>query len=535
MEKGWYIHDESESILITTEKQAVASFLDYIGPAVRGTLSELMEYIDEGDWWFKGKDLSIFFDNKTWNMMNEKELMIQIMDTFVQISNTKGAGSAAKKRNLVLDMNNVAKAQPGELGGLFEFVLRVSLNSMWVTHINTTKIHDTDDLTETDTTFVSLIGKLMAVRAVNNELRAEVEAYVNSYPKEYREMIGKVITKRVNIGIGVKEVNKALGFVLIPDVEIMKADSDIKTVVKWFANGEDVFGELKYDGIRGFAEMKEGVGLVSIKSYNMSEMDIDMTPHIREQLNKMHEVWMEKVGVPHYFFDFEITGKERRTVSGEVGKLIKGTAKEGCDENWMYNIFDVHPWDVFDGAVSKTPYSKRRHILEGVRNGTQGELPNVVIGERWQVHNFADLQNLFKRMLEEGQEGLVVKCGSGVYEMKRSSNWIKMKAEKDCDLLISGWFAGAEGTKRAASIGGFNCQTADGMLQVSIGSGFKDKDLEEIMANGPDSYIGKIVKVKYNEVIKKKDSDIRSLFLPRFCEIRTDKVEPNTLEYILNR
>jgi DNA ligase-1 len=110
-----------------------------------------------------------------------------------------------------------------------------------------------------------------------------------------------------------------------------------------------------------------------------------------------------------------------------------------------------------------------------------------------------------------------------------------MKAERDCDLRIVGWYAGLEGTKRAESIGGFNLQTDDGMLQVQVGSGFKDKVLDEIMANGPDSYIGKIAKVKFNEVISKKDSDIKSLFLPRFIEIRVDKQEPNTLEYIVNR
>lgn len=466
--------------------------------------------------------------------MSEKELMIKILDTFVQVSEQKGSGSAARKRNMVSGLNSEIKENGGGLSDLFEFVLRVSLDGMWVTHINSVKISKENALEDTTDTFVHLVGDLMSVRAVNNELRSRVESYVNSYPLEYREMIGKVITKRMNIGVGVKEVNKALGFVLIPDVEIMKAESDVKIIKKWFDSGEEVFAELKYDGIRGFAEMKPE-GVVSIKSYNMSEMNIDFTPHIREQLNKLNEVWQAKVGVPHYFFDFEITGKERRTVSGEVGKLIKETAEVGCDKNWMYNLFDAHPWGLFDGETGKTQYGKRRHILEAVYNGAGGELPNVIVGERWPVHDFVGLTELFKEVLEKGEEGLVVKNGSGVYEMKRSSNWVKMKAERDCDLLIVGWFAGAPGTKREKSIGGFNCQSSDGMLQVSVGSGFTDKMLDEIMDNGPDSYIGKIAKVKYNEVIRKKDSEVRSLFLPRFIEIRTDKHDANTLEYIVNR
>lgn len=466
--------------------------------------------------------------------MNEKDLMIQILDCFIQVSETKGNGSATAKRNIIGTMNMIAKGAEQPMSDLFDFVLRVSLDGMWVTHISTIAISDSEEIGQNDITFFDLIGQLMAVRAVNNELRDKASAYVNSYPKQYREMIGKIITKRMNIGVGVKEVNKALGRVLIPDVEIMKAEDDVKIIKKWFESGEEVWAEMKYDGIRGFAEM-DAKGVKSIKTYNMSELDIDYMTNITEQLNRIHPVWIHYIHEPHYFFDFEITGKERQTVSGEVNKLIKGTAEKGCDKNWVANIFDVHTWVVFDGHKSEVPYTKRRKILEGCVERTEGELPNILVAERWQVHTFEDLMKLFNQVLEQGCEGLVVKVGSGVYEMKRSSNWVKMKAVKECDLIITGWFKGESGTKRESTIGGFNCQSSDGMVVVSVGSGFKDKDLEEIMKAGPDAYIGKIAKIKYNAVISKKDSEIRSLFLPRFCGVRIDKNYANDLNYILNK
>ena len=530
----YYYHENSDNIFIAADSEIDAFYIEAegiteVGPCVLGTLSELRTVLEGHKNFLKAFSLDELLTINQKKIMKEKEVMHVILDSFISISRMSGAGSAANKRNEVKNTETLVSGLGEPLSGLYRFVLRTGLDPMWVTHINAIAVSDSEEMVDTDNSFQELVGKLLSVRAVNNDLREQVARYVNSYPKQYREMLVKVLTKGMNIGLGVREVNKALGEVLILDIEIMKAESDVNIVKKWFQEGKEVWAELKYDGIRGFAEMVAN-GVKSIKTYNMSELDIDVMTNIRDQLNKMHPVWVHYIKEPHYFFDFEITGKERRTVSGEVGSLIKGKAKPGCDENWLANIFDVHTWDIFDGYESNVPYTKRRFILEGVRERTIGDLPNIRISRRWKVENFGEVSALFAQVLSEGEEGLVLKCGDGVYELKRSSNWVKMKAERECDLMVVGWFPG-EG-RRAESIGGFTCQSSEGGLVVSVGSGFKDKDLEEIMKNGPDSYIGKIVKVKFNEVISKKDSDVKSLFLPRFCGVRFDKNEANSLEYI---
>jgi hypothetical protein len=460
------------------------------------------------------------------NIDLEKERMMFILDKLSQVNACKGTGSAAKKIQLIKDCIV-------EGDDLIEFVLRTAFDPFWVTHISTIKMVGNDR--PSTISFRELVGSLLKVKAVNNDLREEVSGYILSYPETYREMLGKLITKRINIGVDVKSINKALGKVLIQDVEIMKADSDIEIVKKWFETGEEVWAEMKYDGIRGFSEMVRG-SVVSTKTYNMSEMDIDIMCNITEQLNKMGKTWMKTLNIDHFFFDFELTDAARQSISGEINKLLKGTAAKGCDEKWKANIFDVHTWDIFEGVKSEVSYNKRRYILEGIHKLTlrDGELKNILIAERWKVHNYEELLALFTLVLEQGCEGLVVKCGSGVYELKRSKNWVKCKAVKDCDLMIVSWFKGEQGTKREKSIGGFTCVSSDGGLVVSVGSGFKDKMLDEIMKNGPDSYIGKIAKIKYNMTITKSDSDIMSLFLPRFVEIRIDKAVANSIEEIKN-
>jgi len=459
--------------------------------------------------------------------MKQQELIVKILTTLKEIELCTGEGSVKKKANLLNDCNTLISQDDSNL---LKFILSTAFNPFWVTHIN--KIDKTENKYFNDYDFYTLVEMLKSLKAMNNDLRYVVTAYVNSFPLEVRDILSKVLTKNLNIGISTKAINSVFSK-LIPDVELMKCEKKISLVEEWFRKGEDVFAEMKYDGWRIFAEMK-GTEVVSLKTYNMSELDITKMTHIVPQLELLGASWMKTVNVEHYFFDFEITGKERQTVGGEIGKLLKGTAKEGCDKNWVVNLFDCHSWDIFEDVPSKISYLNRRSILEIVFNSTS-EMPNLQISERWKVNSMEELNTLFANVLEQGCEGLVVKVGSGVYELKYSNFWVKMKSEKECDLRIIGWFKGKTGTKREKTIGGFVCESEDGKLNVDPGSGFSDKLLAEIIENGVDSYIGKIVEVKYNTIISKKDSDIKSLFLPRFKRFRFDKNYADTLERILSK
>lgn len=441
-----------------------------------------------------------------------------ILEKFQEIERTKGTGSAKIKEEIIKSCLTFKE----EAYGIFN----VAFNPFWITHISQIEIRSNTMVSHFS--FSRIVNKLLSVKAVNNDLREAVTGYVNSYPMEFREMLVKVLTKTVNIGISAKSINSALGQKLIPDVELMKCDKNISTVEGWFAKRLPVFAEIKYDGIRAFAEIKYGK-LVGIKTYNMNDFDITKLPYFTEQLETLGKA----IEFDHFFFDFEITNALRQTVSGEVTKLLKGTAKEGCDKEWVANIFDVHEWDIFEDRPSEYSYIKRRDILMRAFNEADHVLPNLILALQWKIESMQELRDLFAKVLEDGIEGLVVKVGTGVYELKYSKFWVKMKAEIECDLEITGWFQGSG--KRANTIGGFSCKSSCGNLEVNVGSGFTDKMLAEIMANGPASYIGKIAEIRYNTVIEEKNSIIKSLFLPRFKRFRFDKNKADSLERILSK
>ena len=131
---------------------------------------------------------------------------------------------------------------------------------------------------------------------------------------------------------------------------------------------------------------------------------------------------------------------------------------------------------------------------------------------------------IYRDIVSKGGEGVICK-NDHLYECKRSKSWIKLKEVNDCDLVVTGWYEG-EG-KREGYIGGLICTDKSGTLKVKIGAGFTDNDLETLSPIR-EELIGKIVAVQYNVPITDKHEN-RSLFLPRFIEVRNDKNEADDM------
>jgi DNA ligase-1 len=224
------------------------------------------------------------------------------------------------------------------------------------------------------------------------------------------------------------------------------------------------------------------------------------------------------------FFDGELTDLNRKSVSGKVTQILKGTASDDIDKGFIFNVFDVEKSEVLESGKGSTHYLKRRQDLESLL----GFLPqdsSIKLARQWVADTMEEVHGIYDQIISLGGEGVILKCSDHVYECKRSRNWVKLKQIQDCDLEIVGWYPG-EG-KREGYIGGLICTDASRTLEVRIGSGFTDADLKSLSQNA-DDLIGRITAVQYNETITDKFGG-RSLFLPRFIEIRSDKNLPDDM------
>jgi len=219
-------------------------------------------------------------------------------------------------------------------------------------------------------------------------------------------------------------------------------------------------------------------------------------------------------------FDGELLVKDkgivldRQTGNGILNKANKGTIKTDEARKVHATVWDLIPYDAFTKGICSIPYNQRLESLCVMADTYQPK--KVALVDRWEVDTMEEVNTIFNGLLEQGEEGIILKTHDGIWEDKRAKHQIKFKGELECDLKI---VAIEEGTgKYAGMLGAILCESVDGVVKVSVGSGFKD----EHRKNYGQELVDKIVAVKYNMRIRNKSGE-ESLFLPIFVEIRDDK------------
>jgi DNA ligase-1 len=421
----------------------------------------------------------------------------------LEIEKATGNGSQKTKQDLI--KNNYSKE--------LEYLLKVALDPFL-----TTKLHKLPALEEPpyqldgdiSERFKDLTSKLFNAPAANDKLREEAFEIVNCYPLtfEERKILGKVLTKRLNIGIGAKLINKSFGKEVIPDPSLMLALDDEDEIKKWGS----IICEEKYDGVRVIAFVSGNEVKFYTRAFN------EIPNNYLEKISEECLALIKNSGLQgEWFFDGELTDLNRKSVSGKVTQMLKGKPMNSIGDDLIYNVFDLEDADTLKSGKGIIPFDVRRSTLEGVFNTYKTS--SLVLADSFLTKEKEDIYAYYNKIVANGGEGVILKNPEHVYECKRSKNWIKLKEVNDCDLIITGWYPG-EG-KREGFIGGFYCEDKSGTIKVKVGAGFTDKDLENL-SKDPDSLAGSICAIQYNVIISDKN-DNWSLFLPRFIEIRNDK------------
>jgi DNA ligase-1 len=434
----------------------------------------------------------------------EKELK-----ALIQIETTTGTGSQSIKSE-ILRSNNTE---------IMQKILDVSFNPFITTKLHKIKVFPfKENIENVFEEFCSIVNYLNLIPSANDGIRKKVSDFIsNCHPDpEIREMMKKIITKTVNIGIGAKLINKALGSELIPDPSLMLATDEHETIEKWPLQ----YCEEKYDGVRILAVYEHKTGLINYYTRAFNSIPAVYLEKITQEISKI----MISSNISFdCFLDGELTDFDRKSVSGKVTQMLKGSPLISIQDNIIYNVFDFDSLASINSGKGNVPFSERRKNLESLFNGRI--FSHLVLAKSYETKDISEIKKIYQDIVLKGGEGVIVKNPNHVYECKRSKNWIKFKEVLECDLIITGWYPG-EG-KRTGLIGGFCCQDASGKYTVKVGSGFTDSDLKTISKN-PDEYVGKIVSIQYNALIEDKHGN-KSLFLPRLSEIRFDKQTADNL------
>lgn len=344
---------------------------------------------------------------------------------------------------------------------------------------------------------------------INAAMRLRVADTLSSGNYKYSEILEGMVTKKLNLGVDTA-VNKALGYEFIPTFDVMLA-APLKDGVEVPIPCQ---ADLKYDGVRCTA-------IVENSKCNL----------FTRQGRKMHFPLIEKeieqlAGPEDMTFDGELEMASRTGISGVCNSNLKTGYVGGSDNHIEYYIFDEIPTRIFK-AKGVTEIQSVRSMNLAKRFANTPQLKRVRLGETQTIHSKEKLQAVSNNYIANGFEGIIAKDPNAVYHYKRNKAWLKLKAINSVTLKVVATETGKG--KRKGKVGALVCESDDGMIQVNVGGGFSDDDIDTFTKAPP---IGKYIEVLYNVLIKGRSSDTYSLFLPRFKEMRIDKDATDTIEKV---
>jgi ATP-dependent DNA ligase len=351
---------------------------------------------------------------------------------------------------------------------------------------------------------------LSSRRATGNAGIYHLQTMLQALNVKDAEVLERIIGKDLKCGASGSTANKVWPGLIAEFPCMLCTPSDEKILSKFKF---PAFAQLKMDGMRFNAIVKDGK--CEFRSRNGKEINL---------LGNLEQEFVKLANGQNLVFDGELLVvvegniQDRQTGNGILNKAVKGTISAKEAESVQATVWDCIPYHHFVEGKGSTQYLTRFAILESA------SLPHKIrLVESSVVASLDEAEAIFERYLAQGQEGIILKDMSGIWEDKRVKTQVKFKAELDCDLRVVGIQPGTG--KYEGMVGALLCESSDGVIQVDVGSGLSDDDRRR------DDYIGKIVAVTYNARIKNKQGK-QSLFLPRLIEVRLDKDEADSSEKI---
>lgn len=350
--------------------------------------------------------------------------------------------------------------------------------------------------------------------------------------KQDAEFISRIVQRDLGCGVSAGLINKAakvaLGKEIIPEFPVMLCSAFDSEKLAHFEYPAII--QTKMDGMRIHAIVQNGVVNYFTRNGNSFEdAPTALSNYILFDIN-------EHMASPNGFvLDGEMlvvnndgNPVSRKEGNGVLTRLIRGTSSADDRNRVRFVVWDVIPIDDFWNGSWPVSYKTRFAVINGVveKANAATRLDLVTVVKSATVENAEEAMKIFQEELSSGNEGVILKSVNGFWKNTRAKWQLKIKAEIEMDAVVVGV---QEGTgKYQGKLGALLCRAEDkdGPIEFSVGSGFNDAEREELWKNQP---IGKVVNVKYNEIISSKGNGTRSLFLPIWNGAMEDRNEISPL------
>lgn len=389
------------------------------------------------------------------------------------------------------------------------------------------------------------LNNVIASRKITGNAAIEkIQQLIDSLSEDDAKIIMHILQKESGCDLGASTINKVWPK-LIPTYPCLLAspyDEKLANKLNW---KDGCYSQLKSDGgrVNIIIDFDRTVKLFSRSGNELNVFgSFDYLGIFDKLLGHMIDGEMMTV---------DKTGKfNPRTVSnGIFNKCVRNTLSGEESLTLRVTVWDMVPLQDFYNETSPLSYSFRFTKLSNILSEIGGNKLSIIPSKI--VHSVQQANEHYQELLAAGEEGSMLKDQDMMWENKRSKKQLKLKSEVTGDFLITGSWPGVG--KLTGNLGSLIIETSDGKV-VSSMSGFSLKLRSEIWANitsevvpyvmviegenktflaepgDTDIKIGSIIECEYNQLVKGKDNEIHSLFLPRFKCVRNDKDKANTIK-----
>ena len=251
----------------------------------------------------------------------------------------------------------------------------------------------------------------------------------------------------------------------------------------------------KLDGIRMLSSFKPDEIILTSRT-GKKFMYVDK---IRQHIKSIYNVFGCDLILDGELYSHELPFS---VISGAIRSTKQKSDSDHLLEYWIFDIVDT-----------TMPYRKRARLLQDIHdwyNEKYPECERVLKFELFElVENETDLKEYHDKYVKDGFEGLIIRNLEGKYLLeKRSNDLQKFKSFEDAEFEIVGFKVGT-GTEQGAII--FVCKLGELTFDVRPRGSIGDR-IEK--AKRGDSFIGKMLTVRYQPSVKQSDVDKNEL--PRF-------------------
>lgn len=339
-----------------------------------------------------------------------------------------------------------------------------------------------------------------------NAAKQWLEQYMYGYNIEAQELIQYMIKRSIEAGVSDSTILKVFpDLYFIPPYQRCSLP-DAKIIDKFNKEGE-ILVQQKLDGM--FAYLVNDNGDCSAITRNGSKF----THEFAELLfGEFKDSCKNQVIIGEIIVLKEGNVLDRKTGNGILNSILQSGE---IQKNYEYQLV---AWDHLTVSEFKSGKSERNYITR--RNDLIFAYPHVVYTRF--VENVKEAYYIYRKFLEQGYEGAVMKTKHFKWKNGTSKEQVKLKLKFQVDLKVVGIIEGTG--KYEGMMGSVSVESSDGKLKVDVGSGWNDEQRK----NGIEA--GSIITVEANDIITNRSNDTYSLFLPIFIEERLDKTEADSYD-----